>query len=492
MLLRALAERLKNFESSKRAEVTTVDEQKLAQVLTALTANEANLATVREEAQAFEKETTQLRAEREALIERITSAGGGGGDIATVKDLVEEREQLRNKRKECLRKIEEVLAGRLPFHFVSPQLMALFKEQLVGEIRLLEHEAEKNTLTPRKARFEEAFLDDSGPAILPALTSSQLESIKERIERAWSSLFYPPPDGCAAEITHDYLQGNARSEALSFLESIPLGQEEVQELLGEQASLNQRIDELGRKISRLEGIDRDGTLSALKADLDRVQLRLDALSDDSRGSDRKLVSLEAVVASQRSEYERERRKLDASSPVRAQIQQSEQVRNVIDEVIPALFPLKVKQLASAMTSVYKTLAHKDLVAKIDIKNDGTTLILGKTGKEIAVDRSAGENQIFATALIAGLAKVSGVRAPMVVDTPLGRLDSKHRQNILGFWTGDKSRQVILLSQDEEIDHLFYKNIKASVGKTYLLEHVDVGDGIGRTTARADSYFGRGR
>jgi len=81
---------------------------------------------------------------------------------------------------------------------------------------------------------------------------------------------------------------------------------------------------------------------------------------------------------------------------------------------------------------------------------------------------------------------------MVVDTPLGRLDSKHRANILNFWTSDKSRQVILLSQDEEIDFHFYKSIEASVGKTYLLEHLDVGDGIGRTTALEDKYFARGR
>ena len=81
---------------------------------------------------------------------------------------------------------------------------------------------------------------------------------------------------------------------------------------------------------------------------------------------------------------------------------------------------------------------------------------------------------------------------MVVDTPLGRLDSKHRENILKFWTGDKSRQVILLSQDEEIDYHFFKSIQDSVGKTYLLEHVDVGDGIGRTTAQEDKYFARGR
>lgn len=279
---------------------------------------------------------------------------------------------------------------------------------------------------------------------------------------------------------------------MEFLSTINLGQREIQDLLNLQHDLQQRADELGRKISRLEGIDHDGTLSSLKKQLEDIQKKMDYLADHVRADDRKIAALDAQVSAQRAEYEREQKKLDDSSPVRSFIQKSERVRKVIDEVIPSLFPLKVGELAKAMTAVYKQLAHKAQVAKIEISDDGTTKVLGKTGNEISFDRSAGENQIFATALIAGLAKVSGVKAPMVVDTPLGRLDSKHRANILHFWTADKNRQVILLSQDEEIDFHFYKQIADSVCKTYLLEHVDVGDGIGRTSAKEDQYFARGR
>ena len=105
------------------------------------------------------------------------------------------------------------------------------------------------------------------------------------------------------------------------------------------------------------------------------------------------------------------------------------------------------------------------------------------------DRSAGENQIFATALIAGLAEVSEINAPLMVDTPLGRLDSTHRENIFKFWIGTPNRQVILLSQDKEIDANFYKSIEKHVCATYLLKYSDVGDGIGRTIVVPGKYFG---
>jgi len=305
---------------------------------------------------------------------------------------------------------------------------------------------------------------------------------------AWASLFYPPPDDCADEIIHDYLSTSGRERVLSLLATMSLGYQDIQEVLRTESDLTDRIDALGRKITRLEGIDRDGTLAQLTAELKTVQDQMTSLDDEWRADDRRLVALDAQITSQRADYERERKKLDESSPARAIIERSERVRKVIEAVIPALFPLKVKELASNMTAVYKQLAHKDQVSRIDIKDDGTTVILSKSGKPLSFDRSAGENQIFATALIAGLARVSGVKAPLVVDTPLGRLDSKHRQNILNYWTGEKNRQVILLSQDEEIDATFLNRIRNNISKTYLLDHSDVGDGIGRTRAHEDQYF----
>lgn len=492
VLLRSLADRLKSFESLKRGEVMSVDEDRLQQLSEQLEHSEQQLKKLGEDAEANEREKLHLRAEQQSLVERITSSGGGGGDIATVKELVEEREQIRTKLRESHRALEEVLSGRLPFHLVPKEVTDEFKEQLNAEVKWFAWNAEKRSLEPRKIEFQSAFNSQSEPQIEPLLTVEQQAAIKLRLDAAWDTLFYPPPEDCAKEIIHDYLHETQRVKTLEFLASISLGQKEIQDLLNEQHALQQRTDELGRKISRVEGIDRDGTLSGLKTKLEEVQSKIDALSDRARTEDRSSITLEAQVGQMRADYMRERSKLDESSPVRAVIEKSERVRKILDEVIPALFPLKVKALGKAMTDVYKQLAHKNQVDRIEISDEGSAKILSTNNKEIVFDRSAGENQIFATALIAGLAKVSGVKAPMVVDTPLGRLDSKHRDNILKFWTADQTRQVILLSQDEEIDFHFYKEIADNVSKTYLLSHEDVGDGIGRTTAKEGKYFVRGR
>ena len=489
VLLRGLADRLKGFEASKRQNIASVDETNIDRMLAELTADETKLKEMRDDSSRSKDRLDAAKSERTSLIERITAAGGGGGALASVADLVEERTQLGNDLKTVQRKLEKILGEKLPFHLMPLTLLADFRTQLHKEIALERWETECRALQPKREQFASAFLGAREPDISPPLSAEQLAAIRSRIETAWASLFHPPPDNCAETVQHPYLGAELRRKALEFLDTIPVGQQEVSELLDEQRRLQDRIDELRRRITRLEGVDRDGTLSDLTNNLNKVTAEIDEMEGHIRDQARQIAGLEVTVNQRRASYEHERQRADATSPVRQLLEKSERVRKVIEDVVPSLFPLKVKQLSTAMTRVYKQLAHKTQVDKIVIENDGTTRVLSPNGKELTFDRSAGENQIFATALIAGLAEVSRVPAPLVVDTPLGRLDSKHRENIFRFWTSDPKRQVILLSQDEEINSEFYKRIKKNVAVTYLLEHTDVGDGIGRTVARKGKYFG---
>jgi DNA sulfur modification protein DndD len=489
MLIRQLAERLRSFEAAKRVDVSAVDENNISRLLDSLSNDEGQLGTVRAELLSFHEKLDNLKAERESLFQRVASAGGGRGDIATVKDLAEERQGLRTQMSEVQKNLERILADKLPFYLMPKQLLDDFREQLHGEIALAAWQAECRALQPKREKFAQAFLSDAGPSFVPMLTTEQIVVTKERIETAWASLFHPPPSNCADTVIHSYLHDGLRQKALNFLTSIQVSQQEVHDQLASQKALDEQVAELSRKISRVEGIDRDGTLNRLKETLSRIGADIDELEKSIRDKEREEFGLTSTVANNKASYAREKSRLDETSPLRSLLKKSERVRAVIEEVIPLLFPLKVKALSVAMTKVYRQLAHKDQVAKIEIDDDGTTRILGKTGKEMAFDRSAGENQIFATALIAGLAEVSEINSPLLVDTPLGRLDSTHRENIFKFWTGTPNRQVILLSQDKEIDGNFYNRIEKHVCATFLLEHSDVGDGIGRTTALAGKYFG---
>lgn len=348
-------------------------------------------------------------------------------------------------------------------------------------------DARKRSLEPEKAKFIGTFYATTEPPLSPELTADQEAALQSRLNAAWESLFYPMPAGCAEVVVHQYL-GPKRAALLQSMNGLRMGAQDVLGLVAKRESLQKKIRELVNRYTKIEGVDRDGSLAKLNGELTAVNSTLDQRQRELGDIERLMSGLKGTIDQERALYAREHEKFVQANPVKSMVGRAERVCNLINDLIPQLYALKVEQLAEAMTDVYKKLAHKKQVNRIHIDESGKTTILSKEGEEIPFDKSAGENQVFATALLAGLADISGIDAPLVVDTPLGRLDSTHRANILKYWVSDKKRQVILLSQDKEIDRETYAAMEPNVGMTYLLQHAEIGSGVGRTTAIENDYF----
>ena len=490
VLLRGLADRLRQFEQNRKPEGASVDEGRLQQLHDALMKNEAELEDLRRARERHEVKLESLRHQRDLLFARITSSGGGAGDIATAESIISERSMLEQEYRTAQKSIEDLMCEQVPFHLVSQQNRDELLHQLVGEQVWVEWDGRKRSLEPEKERFKARLGGVQEPVFEPELTEAQLQVLTERLEAAWQGFYSPPPED-AKPLLHSYLFGPQRDDVVVRLRELKLGASEVLQPVRRCKEIQLRLKDLKTRLARLEGIDRDGTLANIRNELAETTDEFERLTQELREVERSEAALSATVNQDRANFERERERSAQSSPAKAMLQKSERIRKIIDEVIPAAFALKVEALGQAMTKVYKQLAHKDQVKSIEVRANGSARILDRAGEEILFDRSAGENQLFATALIAGLAHVSGVRAPMVVDTPLGRLDSIHRKNILDFWVSDKQRQVILLSQDEEIDTEWFEQIRGSVLKTYLLTHEQINQNVGRSSAIADKYFSVG-
>lgn len=63
--------------------------------------------------------------------------------------------------------------------------------------------------------------------------------------------------------------------------------------------------------------------------------------------------------------------------------------------------------------------------------------------------SSGQSQIIATSFIAALNRYSAKEAPIVIDTPIGRLDPIHKSNLIKYFP-DLSSQVVILYQPNEL------------------------------------------
>ncbi|MDF5723456.1 MAG: DNA sulfur modification protein DndD, partial [Rhizonema sp. PD37] len=150
---------------------------------------------------------------------------------------------------------------------------------------------------------------------------------------------------------------------------------------------------------------------------------------------------------------------------------------------------KLNKLEVEVTECFRYLLHKsDLVHRVAIDTHNFSLSLyDLQSLRVAKHRlSAGEKQLLAIAFLWGLARVSGYRLPVAIDTPLGRLDSSHRSNLVERYFPSASHQVILLSTDTEIGEKEVQTLRQNeaIAREYLLKY----DSSNRQTNIEPGYF----
>ena len=74
--------------------------------------------------------------------------------------------------------------------------------------------------------------------------------------------------------------------------------------------------------------------------------------------------------------------------------------------------------------------------------------------------------------------------PFIIDTPYARIDASHRKEISEKFFPNISKQVIILSTDEEINEEYYKILKPYIAREYML----VNDENQNRTSIENRYF----
>ena len=152
---------------------------------------------------------------------------------------------------------------------------------------------------------------------------------------------------------------------------------------------------------------------------------------------------------------------------------SVKVKDILTSFHVKALDFHIKRLEKMILESFNNLHRKkDFVKSIKIDTSSFDLkVYEKKNNEIDTNKlSAGERQLLAVAILWGLAKASKSSAPTIIDTPLGRLDSDHRINLVDKYFPTASKQVILLSTDEEINQKYHKRIKPFLTRSYKIEY----------------------
>ncbi|MDZ7731432.1 MAG: DndE family protein [Natrialbaceae archaeon] len=153
-------------------------------------------------------------------------------------------------------------------------------------------------------------------------------------------------------------------------------------------------------------------------------------------------------------------------------------REAVQDFREELAKKKLQKLESRLSERYITLSNKgDFYDEIQIDEETLDISIRTIhgNKKPQTELSAGERQIFATSLLWALAEISDRPLPFIIDTPLGRLDNDHRDNLITHFFPEAGHQVIIFSTDTEIDDNQYRKLEDSISQAYHLEY-DEADG----------------
>ena len=109
------------------------------------------------------------------------------------------------------------------------------------------------------------------------------------------------------------------------------------------------------------------------------------------------------------------------------------------------------------------------------------------GQEQSINKgslSSGELEIYAISMLWALARTSGQKLPFIIDTPLARLDSEHRDNLITQFFPHASHQVMIFSTNTEVDRQYFDQLKPNLAKAFSLEY----DQTAKMTIKKEGYF----
>lgn len=234
-------------------------------------------------------------------------------------------------------------------------------------------------------------------------------------------------------------------------------------LIEERRELEQQLKQFEISMQTGSGTESERELfEQLQNEMESCSNQIGRKTEQLRILEDDILTIEKRVTDIEIEIEKLYEKHNVSKEKSDFIEECDAIANLLTQFIVRLRKNKVHLLQEKTYDMYKLLSSKSgLIKDITIDDKSYEVkISDRNGQEIRKSGlSAGEKEVFAISLLWGLAQTSQLKLPIIIDTPLSRLDSTHRDNIVSNYFPNAGDQVIILSTDTEIDTAYYETLK---------------------------------
>jgi DNA sulfur modification protein DndD len=147
---------------------------------------------------------------------------------------------------------------------------------------------------------------------------------------------------------------------------------------------------------------------------------------------------------------------------------AQQAADVIERVYGVFAEQKRLEVEQETRDIFHSLAWKgEHFQDVRLTEDYQLQVIDRYGMQARPELSAGERQVLSLSFITAMAKVAQNEAPLVMDTPFGRLSSAHREAITSRLP-ILAPQLVLFVTDEELRDTALDNLRPRIGAEYRL------------------------
>jgi DNA sulfur modification protein DndD len=389
-----------------------------------------------------------------------------GGAFARKRDEIKDRRTELNTQKENTEEqIREILMTDFPFA-LAPELCENVRERLQRQTSnrnlISAHEEVTEELTTIAQEEKEIFTRHDISQTERVQLIKDLQSVLE--ERAESDI-----NDEFNMVSAFSKQQRQRMFAVveRALNTVP---EQLAECTAEFETITRELTSTEQKLSRAPD---EETISPLIEEITQLNEKRGKIKSQIEDLEDQREEVEGQISHRESKLDRKIEQIAEFEDISDRASLAKRSRTAVQKYQKQLTEKKLTRLEDVLTKRYRQISNKgDFYQQVHIDQDSL-----EVGIETANDSvknqsqlSAGERQIFATALIWALSEISDRPLPFIIDTPLGRLDQEHRENLIKHFFPEASHQVIILSTDTEITEEYYKFLTEKSAVEYHLDY----------------------
>lgn len=414
---------------------------------------------------ARQKERAELQSELNGFNERLSEAKKRFESIfhsaPETREALREREKRRlaasNRVAQIDMQVRQLCTDVLPFALAG-KLFPQIRQQIDAEresasgAAIREHAAE---LAKRIVRA----VEEPEPIYRETLSAAKMDELEKRIERILKE-----GDGIREVVRVLGLSDRDAARVLNCMEEIEHSEIFlVKTLLDEKSEQEMQVKKLEAECGDTAMTDSERELFIdLQKEIEECTLQIGRKTEKLNILSEEVLAKEKKIRETELEVEKLYQRYNISKEKSAFLESCDAIATVLQKFIVRLRKNKVQMLEDKTFEMYKRLSSRgDLVSDLVIDDKTYEIAMKDRGGNEIKRRglSAGEKEVFAISLLWGLAQTSQLRLPIIIDTPLSRLDSTHRDNVVNHYFSNAGEQVVILSTDTEIDTDYYRKLK---------------------------------